>query len=123
MPSDVFSALQQQPPPAYAELHCLSNFSFLRAASFPEELVERAIVLGYRALAITDESSMAGIVRAHMAIKAAGERAQDFKLIIGSEFNLSQAVQVVLLARNRCGYGQICALITRSRREAAKGEY
>jgi error-prone DNA polymerase len=123
MPSDVFSALQQQPPPAYAELHCLSNFSFLRAASFPEELVERAIVLGYRALAITDECSMAGIVRAHMAIKAAGERARDFKLIIGSEFNLSQAVQVVLLARNRCGYGQICALITRSRREAAKGEY
>lgn len=123
MPPDVVNVLQQQPLPAYAELHCLTNFSFLRAASFPEELVERAIVLGYHALAITDECSMAGIVRAHMAIKAAGERARDFKLIIGSEFNLSQAVQVVLLARNRCGYGQICALITRSRREAAKGEY
>ncbi|TFH75418.1 DNA polymerase III subunit alpha [Gammaproteobacteria bacterium LSUCC0112] len=112
-----------QAPPAYAELHCLSNFSFLRAASFPEELVERAIVLGYRGLAITDECSMAGVVRAHMAIRAAGERARDFTLIIGSEFTSAQQVQLVLLARNRRGYGQICAVITESRRQAVKGEY
>jgi len=50
----------------YAELHCLSNFTFLRGASHPEELVERAVVLGYRALALTDECSLAGVVRAHI---------------------------------------------------------
>ena len=58
--------------PAYAELHCLTNFTFLRGASHPEELVERAHALGYCALAITDECSVAGIVRAHMAAKRGG---------------------------------------------------
>ncbi len=57
--------------PAYAELHCLSNFSFLRGASHPEELVERAAALGYAALAITDECSVSGAVRAHLAAKDA----------------------------------------------------
>lgn len=112
-----------QQPPAYAELHCLSNFSFLRAASFPEEMVERAIELGYHALALTDECSMAGVVRAHVAKKAAGERAGNFMLIIGSEFTCLHKEHLVLLARNRRGYGQICALITESRRYAGKGEY
>ena len=51
----------------YAELHCLSNFTFLRGASHPEELVKRAQELGYRALALTDECSLAGVVRAHVA--------------------------------------------------------
>ena len=54
---------------AYAELHCVSNFSFLRGASQPVELVERAHALGYRALALTDECSVAGVVRAHMRAK------------------------------------------------------
>jgi error-prone DNA polymerase len=63
----------------YAELHCLSNFSFLRAASHPEELVQRASELGYRALAITDECSMAGVVRAHVEAKRLG-----VQLIIGA---------------------------------------
>lgn len=108
---------------AYAELHCRSNFSFLRAASFPEELVARAIALGYRALAITDECSMAGIVRAHMAVKAAGNKAGNFKLLVGSEFITTEQVHLVLLAKNRRGYGQICALITDCRRQAEKGDY
>ena len=51
--------------PAYAELHCLSAFSFLRGASEPGELFERAATLGYEALAITDECSLAGVVRAY----------------------------------------------------------
>ena len=67
--------------PAYVELHCLSNFTFLRGASHPEELVARAAKLGYSALAITDECSLAGVVRAHVAAKE-----HDFKLIIGAEF-------------------------------------
>ncbi|MBI5864974.1 MAG: PHP domain-containing protein, partial [Planctomycetes bacterium] len=55
--------------PDYAELHCVSNFSFLRGASHPEELVAQAAALGYRAIAITDRNSLAGVVRAHVAVK------------------------------------------------------
>ena len=79
--------------PHYAELHCLSNFSFLRAASHAEELVERAKAQGYTALAITDECSLAGVVRAHVAAREA-----DFPLIIGSEFRLADGPRLVLLA-------------------------
>ncbi|MFT6093944.1 MAG: error-prone DNA polymerase [Pseudohongiellaceae bacterium] len=69
----------------YAELHCISNFTFLRGASFPEELVNRAYKLGYQAIAITDECSLSGIVRAHVAAKD-----KAIKLIIGSEFILDK---------------------------------
>jgi DNA-directed DNA polymerase III PolC len=103
---------------SYAELHCLTNFSFLRGASHPEELVERAHELGYAALAITDECSMAGVVRAHVAAREHGLR-----LIVGSEFRLDDGPRLVLLATNRRGYGQLCRLITRARRAAEKGSY
>lgn len=109
--------------PAYAELHCLSNFSFLRGASFPEELVNRALELGYRALALTDECSVAGIVRAYSAVKSAGEVATHFKLIIGTELVCEDGLQLVLLARSRRGYGQMCTLISQARAAAAKGDY
>jgi len=102
----------------YAELHCLSNFTFLRGASHPEELVERADELGYRALAVTDECSVAGVVRAW---QIARERA--IELVVGSEFRLSDGVRCVLLATDRDGYGQLSGLITRGRRRAGKGEY
>ena len=102
----------------YAELHCITNFSFLRGASFPEELVERAKELDYRAIAITDECSVSGIVRAHTAAKSFG-----IKLIIGSEFILSDGCHLVLLAKNKQGYSQICNIITRARSEAKKGSY
>jgi error-prone DNA polymerase len=102
----------------YAELHCISNYSFLRGASHPEELVVQASKLGYAAIAITDECSMAGVVKAHVAAKAC-----NLKLIIGSEFRLDEEIHLVLLARNRIAYGQICNLITIGRRRADKGEY
>ena len=102
----------------YAELHCITNFSFLRGASFPEEIVERANELGYRAIAITDECSVSGIVRAHMAAKNLG-----IKLIIGSEFILNDGCHLVLLAENKRGYSQICNVITHARRRAKKGSY
>ena len=105
-------------PASYAELHCLSSFSFLRGASCAGELVERAVRLGYAALAITDECSLAGIVRAHVAAKEQG-----IKLIIGAEFRLDDDLRFVLLAQNRDGYGNLSALITHSRRNARKGEY
>jgi error-prone DNA polymerase len=103
---------------AYAELHCLTNFTFLRGASHPEELVERAAALGYSALAITDECSMAGVVKAHIAAK----RCQ-LKLIIGNELNLEDGTKIILLAKNRQGYGQLCQIISLARRRSKKGQY
>jgi error-prone DNA polymerase len=104
--------------PDYAELHCLSNFSFLRGASQPEELVARAARLGYAALAVTDECSLAGIARAHVAAKQAGLR-----LIVGSELQLACGLKLVLLAPDRRAYGALSALITTGRRRAKKGSY
>ena len=104
--------------PDYAELHCLTNFSFLRGASHAEELVARAKALGYAALAITDECSLAGVVRAHVAAKEHG-----LKLIVGSEFEFSKELKLVLLVVDREGYGNLCELITLGRRRAKKGSY
>jgi error-prone DNA polymerase len=80
--------------PSYTELHCLSNFSFLRGASHPEELVERALALEYSGLALTDECSFAGSVRAHLALTEAREQdepARAFRLIHGTEIQLATA--------------------------------
>jgi error-prone DNA polymerase len=107
--------------PTYAELHALSNFSFQRGASHPEEIVARAHALGYRSIAITDECSVAGVVRAHGEAKRLG-----MHLILGAEFKVQQAplpLTLVLLARNLAGWGQLCEFITRCRRSAGKGEY
>ncbi|WP_031408003.1 error-prone DNA polymerase [Thiomonas sp. FB-Cd] len=106
--------------PAYAELHCRSNFSFLQGASHPEELVARAKALGYAALALTDDCSLAGIVRAHVAAKAKG-----LALLVGSQFRVEGNVPftLVVLACNRRGYGNLCSFITRLRRSAPKGSY
>jgi error-prone DNA polymerase len=104
--------------PEYAELHCLSNFTFLRGASHAEELVERAAALGYSALALTDECSFAGSVRAHVAAKARG-----LKLIHGTELRLEDGTKLVLLATDRNSYGVISALITAARRRSKKGTY
>jgi error-prone DNA polymerase len=104
--------------PDYAELHCLSNFSFLRGASHPEELVERAHALGYAALALTDECSLAGAVRAHLAAKRCG-----LKLIFGTEVTLQDGLKLALLATDRKSYGSICSLITTGRRRGKKGSY
>lgn len=103
----------------YAELHALSSFTFLRGASQPEELVETAALLGYEALAITDECTMSGVVRAHTAAKACGLH----KLIIGSELCLHDGCKLVALAQNRRGYAALCELITQARRAAEKGAY
>jgi len=102
----------------YAELHCLSNFSFLRGASNARELFERAAALGYSALAITDEASMAGIVRAWEASKATG-----VALIVGTELTLRDGPKLVLLAETLGGYQTLCRWITLGRRRSAKGTY
>ncbi|WP_305798471.1 error-prone DNA polymerase [Uliginosibacterium sp. TH139] len=128
--------------PDYAELHCLTNFSFLRGASHPAELVAQARARGYVALAITDECSLAGVVQAWQAMREL--RAEDArvareaaeaglpappvllpmpKLVVGSEFRLTCGLRLVLLAQNREGYGNLGALITLARRRAEKGAY
>jgi error-prone DNA polymerase len=117
-PAAAYSAL-----PAYAELFCVSNFSFLHGASHAEELVQRAQELGYSALAITDECSLAGVVRAHAVAKKAG-----LPLIIGSHFHLqasatSPALTLLALAQNRNGYGNLSQLITLARTRSEKGTY
>jgi error-prone DNA polymerase len=109
--------------PAYAELFCFSNFTFLHGASHAEELVERAAQLGYAGLAVTDECSLAGVVRAHVAAEKA-----ELPLVIGSYFRLrnadgSPAFGLILLAQNREGYGNLSELITLARTRAPKGEY
>jgi error-prone DNA polymerase len=101
----------------YAELHCKSNFSFLCGASHADELVGRAAALGYHALAITDQNSLAGVVRAHEAAKTAG-----LKLLIGSEITPIDAWPILLYAANSAGYRRLSRLITRGRRSAKKGE-
>ncbi|MEM9385768.1 MAG: error-prone DNA polymerase [Pseudomonadota bacterium] len=119
------SSAAAEAAPAYAELHCITSFSFLRGASQPEELVRQAAALGYRALAITDECSVAGIVRAHTAAKET-----DLAIIVGSELRTTPRAEdeylplrLILLATTRRGYGQLCRLITRTRRRAKKGDY
>ncbi len=116
------SPLSKPVPPTYAELHCLSSFSFQRGASQPEELVQRAHALGYSALAITDECSVAGVVRAHGEAERLG-----LKLLLGSEFAVAlgdgAGFTLVALAHNLTGWGNLCEFITRARRAAPKGQY
>ena len=129
MPEIAFPKIRQpvvHPSPAmpykreatqYAELHCLTNYSFLQAASHPDELVQRAADLQYAALAITDRHSLAGVVRAHAAAKPLG-----LKLLIGAEVTPLDGSSVVLLAMNRHGYGRLARLLTVGKRRAPKGE-
>ncbi len=110
-------------PPPYAELACTSNFTFLTGASHPQELVARAAELGYSAIAITDECSLAGVVRAMEEAQRCTERGRAIRLIPGSSFRLENGSRLVLLPTDHAGYTQICTLITRGRRNAPKGEY
>lgn len=105
----------------FAELHTKTHYSFLRGASSPEEIVQQAAELGYAAIAITDECSYAGVVKAFQASKECA-----IKLIIGSEFLLATdngTVQLILLAPSRVAYSEISALITKGRRRSVKGAY
>lgn len=125
--------------PDYAELHCLTNFSFQRGASTPEEMVERAYQLGYKALAITDECSVAGIVRAHVCLRELPAKLEeyerkhpdeppiprnpDFRLLFGSEFRFER-FRLVVIANDTEGWGNLCEFITAARNtELPKGEY
>jgi error-prone DNA polymerase len=102
----------------YAELHCLSHYSFLRGASAPAQLVTEAQALGYQALAITDECSLAGVVKAHVEAKK-----HSLQLIIGSEFTLNNQCRIVVLVTDKQAYSELSGLITLARRRSPKGSY
>ncbi|WP_341890306.1 error-prone DNA polymerase [Variovorax sp. YR752] len=143
LPAKVHVLPQRQKPvpglPDYAELHCLTNFSFQRGASTPEEVVERAYHLGYAALAITDECSVAGIVRAYVALRDLPAKLDEyerenpdeppiprnpgFRLLFGSEFRFER-FKLVVIANDTEGWGNLCEFITAARNtELPKGEY
>ena len=102
----------------YAELRCKSNFSFLQGASHPHELVEEAHRLGYTGLALTDQASVAGVVRGHTAAKEL-----DFSFSVGAEIQLIDGPCIVLWPIDRSGYGRMCQLISRGRTRSEKGTY
>ena len=107
----------------YAELQCFSHYTFLRGASSPEQLVQRAVKLGYHSLAITDECTLAGVVKAHVEAKLLG-----LHLVVGSQIRItpedgSNAFTLLILAMNKNGYGNLSELITVARTRADKGSY
>ncbi len=104
------------PMQGHVELQAASNFSFLRGASHPAELVARASALGCAAIALTDRNTLAGIVRAHVAAKAAGIR-----FIVGCHVDLEDGPGLLLHPVDRAGYGQLCRLLTIGQGRAAKG--
>jgi error-prone DNA polymerase len=111
------------PLPPFAEALALSNFSFLKSASHPEELVQQARALGYSAIGIADECSLAGIVRAHQAAKEQG-----IQLLVGAQFVFAHSSpfagqRIALIVKNKTGYTHLCRLITQARSRAVKGDY
>ena len=102
---------------AYAELQVTSNYSFLRGASHPEELVREAHALGHHALAITDRNTLAGVVRAHRQAKASGMR-----LVVGSRLDLEDGQSLLCFPVDRAAYGRLCRLLTRGKRRAEKAQ-
>src|SRR5579864_3494088 len=104
-------------PFAYAELDVKTNFSFLRGASHPDELVYRAAELGYRAIAVTDFNSLAGVVRMHSAARQVG-----LKLLVGARLTFTDAPDLLIWAPGRAAYAGLCRLLTLGKRRAEKGE-
>jgi error-prone DNA polymerase len=102
---------------AYAELCVTTNFSFLRGASHPDEMVFQAALLGHRAIAITDRNTLAGAVRAYEASKKCG-----IKLIVGARLELIDGPEALVWAMDRAGYANLCRLLTLGKRRAKKGE-
>jgi len=101
----------------YAELQVTSNFSFLRGGSHPHELVEQAAALGYSAITVTDRNSLAGIVRAHMAAKAAG-----IKFIPACRLDLIDGTSLLAYPTNHEAYARLSALLTLGNLRTEKGK-
>ena len=102
---------------SYVELQTTSNFSFLKGASHPEELVHRAVELEHKAIAITDRNTLAGVVRAHLAARETG-----IKIIVGARLDFTDSESILCLPTNHAAYSRLTRLITLGRRRAPKGE-
>jgi len=105
----------------YVELSCRTNYSFLEAASHPDELVTRAVQLGHGSLAITDVNSLAGVVRAHVAAREL-ELESPWGIVCGARLRFQDAPPVVVWVPDRESYAVLCRLLTTGRRRATKGE-
>ncbi len=101
----------------YAELQVTTNFSFLRGAAHPAELVVTAAALGHKAIALTDRNSFAGVVRAHQAAKEVGIR-----LVVGCRLDLGDGASLLAFPQDRAAYGRLTRLLTLGKRRAPKGE-
>ncbi len=140
----------QVTPPPYAELVAATNFSFLRGASHPHEMVLRAVELGHAGIAITDRNSVAGVVRAHVALRelrahgrlpparrrvgsgpgeellearAGGATPGDFHLALGARLTLVDGTpDIVAHVASRAGWASLCRLLTLGNRRAEKGD-
>ena len=102
----------------FAELCCTSNFTFLRGASHPEEYVMRAHALGYSGIGVTDEASVSGAVRAHLA-----SQTLNIPMVHGSRFRIDKQLELTFLASNRKAWGELGQLISLARRRSSKGTY
>ena len=111
------SSISAMPSAAYAELQTTSNFCFLRGASHPEELVERAKDLGLKAISVTDRNSFAGIVRAHIKAKEL-----DVRFIPGCRLDLTDAPSLLIWPTNRPAYAKLSSLLTEGKRRTEKGQ-
>src|SRR6188474_565164 len=122
-PPPASNTLEPQDMGQYAELDVVSNFSFLRGASHPDELVYRAIELGYKAIAITDLNSLAGIVRAFDACKQVIEQGGRLpKLIVGARLTFTDGTDLLVHVTDRTGYARLCRLLTIGKRRTEKGQ-
>lgn len=101
----------------YTELQVTTNFSFLRGASHPEEMVEQAALFGYREIAITDRNTLAGIVRGHVAAKEKGIR-----IIPGCHLHLIDGSSLLAYPTDKAAYGRLSALLTKGNLRAEKGQ-
>ena len=102
---------------AYAELAVTTNFSFLRGASHPQEMVARADELGLAAIGIADRNSFAGVVRAYDEA-----RKRNIKLLVGTRLVTGDGFEVLAYPTDRAAYGRLCRLITTGNLKAKKGE-
>ena len=102
---------------SYTELQVTSNFTFLRGASHPEELVEQAIMYGYKEIAITDRNTLAGIVRAYAAAKA-----KPIRVITGCRLDLTDGISLLTYPTNGDAYAQLCTLLTKGNIRTEKGK-
>ncbi|MGE3991475.1 error-prone DNA polymerase [Pseudorhodoplanes sp.] len=112
------SGEQHVAPPAYAELAVTTNFSFLRAASHPEDMVEQAVLLGHTGIGIADRNSVAGVVRAHVMAKE-----RKLKLAVGARLVFADGTPDILAyPSNRAAWGRLTRLLSLGKRRAEKGD-